>query len=579
MTLTQADFEAVRPGDIIVCPSSNPSWVPLFAIAGGLITNTGGVLSHAAVVAREFALPAVVGTGDATTRIADGRLVETRREQRDRAPPVTAPGRARLLSPAMLGVASGAVLVPLNSTMLAVACRAHGHRITSLILCALNSTMLAVALPSVMDEFAIGPETVSSLVTLYLGAVTVALPASGSLGDRFGQRRVFLAGVVAFALSSLLAAVAPSFELLALARVLQAVSGALVSTTSVALVRAMSPPDRRGAAFGLFDMLVSTSAAIGPFVGGVLVGAFGWRSLFVIAVPVALFAALMVGLVVRPDRATAGAPGEAATDLPARRPRPIDVRGLVLLAALLIALLAAIRAAGDGGFGSLAAVAVIPLAFLFVRFELASDHPAVDPRLFTVRPFAAAVLGVMGATVILHGAFILVPLLVEELLHGDARTAGLVLLAISAVGAIAAPVGGRLSDRYGRRLPVVAGSLCLTAGLVALWWFAADSSAAVIALLLGIVGLGLGLSGSPRQAAAMDAVSADRVGMAAGTYYTGRYLGGVIGASLAGAVLGATVTGAGVTLGFGLLAIVGVAIVAVSFGLPDRPIRRATAAA
>ena len=76
VTLTQADFEAVRPGDIIVCPSSNPSWVPLFAIAGGLITNTGGVLSHAAVVAREFGLPAVVGTGDATTRIADGRLVE-----------------------------------------------------------------------------------------------------------------------------------------------------------------------------------------------------------------------------------------------------------------------------------------------------------------------------------------------------------------------------------------------------------------------------------------------------------------------------------------------------------------------
>lgn len=76
VTLTQADFGAVQPGDIIVCPSSNPSWVPLFAIAGGLITNTGGVLSHAAVVAREFALPAVVGTGDATTRIADGRLVE-----------------------------------------------------------------------------------------------------------------------------------------------------------------------------------------------------------------------------------------------------------------------------------------------------------------------------------------------------------------------------------------------------------------------------------------------------------------------------------------------------------------------
>ena len=190
---------------------------------------------------------------------------------------MTATRPTRLLGPAMLGVASGSVLVPLNSTM------------------------LAVALPSIMDDFAVDAVTVSSLVTLYLGAVTIALLASGSLGDRYGQRRVFLIGVLAFAVASLFAAVAPTFELLAAARVFQALSGALISTTSIALVRALAPVERRGAAFGLFDMLVSTSAAIGPFVGGLLVGAFGWRSLFVIAVPVALFAAVSVGLVMRPD--------------------------------------------------------------------------------------------------------------------------------------------------------------------------------------------------------------------------------------------------------------------------------------
>ena len=159
--------------------------------------------------------------------------------------------RARLLGPAMLGVASGSVLVPLNTTM------------------------LAVALPSIMDEFGVDAVTVSSLVTLYLSAVTIALLAGGSLGDRYGQRRVFLIGVLAFALSSLLAAVATSFALLAGARVFQAVSGALISTTSLALVRAIAPVDRRGAAFGLFDMLVSTSAALGPFIGGLLVRTFG----------------------------------------------------------------------------------------------------------------------------------------------------------------------------------------------------------------------------------------------------------------------------------------------------------------
>lgn len=446
---------------------------------------------------------------------------------------------ARLLSPAMLGVASGAVLVPLNSTM------------------------LAVALPSIMDQFGVDAITVSSLVTLYLGAVTIALLASGSLGDRYGQRPVFLIGVVAFALASLLAAVAPSFEVLALSRVLQAISGALVSTTSVALVRAMSPPDRRGAAFGLFDMLVSTSAAIGPFIGGVLVVAFGWQSLFLLAVPVALFAAIVVGLVVRPG--DEHAPARAAGRNPG-----IDVPGLVLLAAVLIALLVAIRGGGEGLVGVVAVVAVVPLAVLFLWFELRADRPAVDPRLFTSRAFSAAVAGVLLATVILHATFILVPLLVERLLGGSAETAGLVLLGISGLGAIAAPFGGRLSDRTGRRRPVVAGAICLTIGLVALWLLAVDSTALVIGALLGVVGFGMGFSGSPRQAAALESIAPDRVGMAAGTYYTGRYLGGVIGASLAGAVLGTTVTEAGVTLGFGLLALVGVAIVVVSFGLPGR---------
>ena len=354
---------------------------------------------------------------------------------------MTAPARAaRLLSPAMLGVASGAVLVPLNSTM------------------------LAVALPSIMDEFGVDAVTVSSLVTLYLGAVTIALLASGSLGDRYGQRRVFLVGVVAFALSSLLAAVAPSFELLAAARVLQALSGALISTTSVALVRAMAPADRRGAAFGLFDMLVSTSAAIGPFIGGLLVGAFGWRSLFVHRRAGRARSPRVVGRCwsCRPTRTRRRHRGRAAGPLPRTAGR-IDVPGLVLLAAVLIALLVAIRGLGDGearlGLRSRRSPSS-RCSSCSSASSSAAERPAVDPRLFASRPFTAAVLGVLGATVVLHAAFILVPLLVERLAGRDGRD-GRARPArdLRRSGAIAAPFGGRLSDRVGRRLPVVAGSL------------------------------------------------------------------------------------------------------------------------
>jgi EmrB/QacA subfamily drug resistance transporter len=459
-------------------------------------------------------------------------------------PPVAA-ARAPLLTASMLGIASGAILVPLNSTM------------------------LAVALPSVMTTFAVEPSDVASLVTLYLGAVTVALPASGSIGDRFGHRRAFLLGVAGFAGASLVAALAPTFGVLAVSRVFQAVSGALVSTSSVALIRSTAPTDRRGAAFGLFDMLVSTSAAIGPLIGGLLVGAFDWRAMFLLALPISVVAALAVGLRSVPRHNGRGEePLEPESAGPARlTARRIDVAGLAILGGLLIALLVALRGGPAAPVAALAAVILLPL---FVRQELRSEQPAVDPRLFGMRPFAAAVIGVLGATIVLHATLVIVPLLVQGLEHGAAETSGLVLLGISALGAVAAPFGGRLSDRVGRRLPVILGTLAMTAGLALLWLVAGSTSALVLGILLSVVGFGMGLAGSPRQLAALEAVTPDRVGMAAGTYYTGRYLGGVLGASLAGLVLGRAVTAEGVSLGFGVLTVVGIVLVISSFGLAGR---------
>jgi len=465
-------------------------------------------------------------------------------------------GASRLITGAMLGLASGAILVPLNSTM------------------------LAVALPSVMAEFHVGAATVASLVTLYLGAVAIALPASGSLGDRFGHRRVFLVGVGAFALASALAATAVSFEILALSRVLQALSGALVSTSSVALLRAMAPVDRRGSAFGLFDMLVSTSAAIGPLVGGL-----GWRSMFVIAVPVAIFAAVAVGMVVRPrpvvaasaagpvgpvgPNGVAGVAGVGRAERPVA-PRPIDLPGLGLLAGFLVSLLLGLRGLESGGPEALAVLAAPLFLVVFVWFELRTTHPAVDPRLFGSRSFAAAVVGVLGATVILHATLVLVPLLVQGLQNGNAQTSGFVLLGISALGAIAAPIGGRMSDAVGRRQPAVLGMLGSAVGLAALWLVAPQASTLLLGLLLALVGFGMGMSGSPRQTAAIEMIEPERVGMAAGTYLTGRYIGGALGATLAGAVLGGTVTAGGVSTGFGILALVAVGVAAASVLLPAR---------
>ncbi len=456
--------------------------------------------------------------------------------------------RGAMLSALMLGVACGAILVPLNTTM------------------------LAVALPGIMGEFGLGANEVASVVTLYLAAVAVALPVAGSLGDRFGHRSTFLAGVLGFGFASLLASLAPTFAVLEGARVLQAVSGAFVSTSSTAIVREIAPPGRRGEAFGLFDLLTSVSAAIGPFIGGVLVGLFGWRSMFSLAVPIAIVAAASVAALLAPGR---------LRDVRSR-PRPLDVRGLVVLGAAIVAFLVALRA-GATTAGLAAFLAMVVLLVVFVAVELRTPEPAVDPQLFRSRPFAAAVAGIFGSTIVLHGTFLMVPLLVERLLGASATASGIVLLGIAGVSALIAPYGGRLSDRVGRRRPAVVGSLIMAAGVglmaVATGVVPTASVGGLLVLatvLLGVVGLGMGLAGSPRQAAAMEAVGGDRVGMAAGTYYTGRYLGGLVGASLGGAVLGSAVTAAGMTLGFVILAVVGVAVAAVSLGLPGRRNSRAS---
>ena len=457
----------------------------------------------------------------------------------EEAPP-TEPGpsearRGPIVDAAMLGLASGAILVPLNSTM------------------------LAVALPSIMSEFDVTAATVASLVTIYLGAVAIALPTGGSLGDRFGHRRTFLVGVVAFGLASALAAVATSFEILAVSRVLQAASGALVSTSSVSLLRITAPADRRGAVFGTFDMLVSVSAAAGPLVGGLIVGAFGWRAMFLLAVPVAAAAALLVAALPQMRRSQAR-----------HAPRPIDVPGLALLAVTLIALLLGIRGLESGGAEGLALVAVPVLVVSFVALELRTEHPAVDPRLFASPAFAAASLGILGATVILHATFVLVPLLVEGLQGGDPLASGFALLGISALGAVAAPIGGRMSDVAGRRRPAVFGMVVAAIALAGLWAVAPGASALALSGLLAVVGFGMGLAGSPRQTAALETVEAARAGMAAGTYYTGRYIGGALGATLAGTVLGGAITAGAVSTGFALLAVVAVAVAAVSLLLPGR---------
>lgn len=431
---------------------------------------------------------------------------------------------------AMLGLASGTILIPLNSTM------------------------LAIALPRIMSEFQISPSTVSWLVTLYLITVALVMPTSGTLGDRFGHRKVFVLGVSAFAITSLVATVAWSFPMLVVARVLQAASGASMTPNAASILRAIAPRDRRGTSFGLLDMLISTSAAIGPLVGGLLISGFGWRSMFAIAIPLALTAAITVRGVV-PE-----------SPLPETRMK-LDLGGLALLSTFLLALLVALSSGWGSGWAGVGVLLAGLLLLVFVVRELRIPAPAINVRLFRVAPFATAVAGVFGTTIVLHATLIMVPLLTQKLMHTSAMASGVVLLGLSGLGAVTAPLGGRLSDRIGRRIPAVVGSAIVAMGLGALWLGSGKASIGLIGAMLGIIGVGFGLSGSARQTSALESVPLTSTGMAAGMYYTGRYIGGAVGAAMAGVILGTAINAAVVGTMFGILTIVAAAVTVVSLGL------------
>src|SRR5215213_9442983 len=180
----------------------------------------------------------------------------------------------------------------------------------------LNSTMIAVALPDIASDTGGGVAASSWLVTAYVVAMATLGPFAGRLGDRLGRRRVLLWGLVAFAFASLAAGAAPSLELLIVARLGQAVAGSLVFPNAIALLRDALPEGRRAAGFGLLGSAVGAAAAVGPVAGGLLVGGFGWRAIFLVNVPV-VCAAVMLSLRSLPAGLIAPAGGEGGP----RRPR------------------------------------------------------------------------------------------------------------------------------------------------------------------------------------------------------------------------------------------------------------------
>jgi MFS family permease len=377
----------------------------------------------------------------------------------------------------------------------------------------------------------------------------------------FGRRRLILGSIVGFGIASLLAAAAPNYPTLLASRLLQALTIATVMPNGSALVRAAVPAIRRAQGFDMIGTVAGVSAASGPPLGGLFVELAGWRAISLMNVPVVI-PLLYLGWKWLPRTETNNHTSER-----------FDIVGAIWLPIILIAgaSLLIFRLKGDevnGTVITLWAIAVGAGFVGFLIFESRHPDPVFQPHFFLIRPFSAGSSGVALSNMAMYMMLIAIPLLLTQREGVSKLEIGLVLTALSVGSAGLAPIGGRLSDRIGRRTPVVAGMLLLTVGSFILLAGGADIATQNLVVALFISGVGLGLAVSSMQASAVESVSADHTGVVSGIYSTNRYLGSITGSAIiAGVLSGAETATGGVDTLFVIIAVASVGSVLVALGL------------
>ncbi len=393
-----------------------------------------------------------------------------------------------------------------------------------LFLLMLDSTVVALALPSIRHDVGATSTGLQWVMNGYLLAIAVFVVTAGRLGDMFGRRRLFLAGMVVFALGSVLSGSAGDQETLIAGRVLQGIGAAPMLPLSLAIVCNAFPASAQARALGIWAGVSALALAIGPLAGGLLVE-IEWRAIFWINLPVAL-----VGIAI-----TAAAAPESTDPGSGRR---VDLSGLMALAVGLAGVVLAMVQSRVWSATAIAALAVVGLASLFVfwKVEHRVREPIVDFALFRNGPY----FGASAAAFALVGAYWAVmffqPQYLQDVRGHSAVLSGLMILPITAPMVAISPLSGRLIGRFGARRLMTAGMACGTAGLLVLTQLEAGSDYRLLLAGYLLFGIALGLVYAPMSTAAMAAMPAEKVGIASGVLAMDRVMAGTVALAASGAV-------------------------------------------
>jgi MFS family permease len=386
----------------------------------------------------------------------------------------------------------------------------------------LNSSMIAVALVVLRADFGLDVAAVTWVVTSFYLASAAGQPVMGRLADRFGPRRMFMLGMALVALTCALAPLAPNFALLCVARAVMALGTATAYPSAVVMVGAIAHRAGVEAArpLGRLQMANTSAAAVGPVVGGLLVSLVGWEALFLINVPLALAALLIVRQAAPPDEARER--GSVADLL-----RDSDIPGiLAFVAALLLVMMAALNVAPDYRWWMLAAGTGI--AVLFAWRELRFNRPFLDLRLLgRNRPLMLVYLGFAVFSSVYYFVFFGLPQLLQEAGGYNPGVVGLLMLPLAAMSVVATPWAVRAMGRFGVRRVLLAGVVLLTAVAALMWLLTGSLAIPLVVVLTALMGIPYGTVGIASNQGMFVSTRPQERGVAAGIYQTCRYVGAI----------------------------------------------------
>ena len=393
---------------------------------------------------------------------------------------------------------------------------------------ALDTSIVNVSLPAIMADFGVGVDDIEWVVTGYMLSFATLMPLTSWLKERIGTKQLYIWSLVIFTLGSVLCGVAWNLPTLISARVIQALGGGALTPVGMAMISEVFPPEQRGKAIGYWGVGVIMGPAFGPTLGGFLTKTLGWRSIFMVNLPVGVAGVLMAITLLRHE-----APQHAS--------KPFDFWGFGFLSLFLVCFLLGLSKGEQKGWESPYIVICFVLAALgfvgFMLVELNTIGGIIDLGLFRYKVFSASMIVTAVRSVALFGGMFLLPLFLQNVQGLDEIRSGLILLPGSLAIAVLMPVAGKLGDRIAPFIPTFFGLLGMAIFMYMYRNLDVNTTTWDIILPTLIRGFGLGLLVAPSMAAALNAVPKSKIGMASAMVNLVSQVAGSIGIAVLATVL------------------------------------------